>query len=179
MLTLPPDCRDWCAGPIVARILRGINNINDRIECSALLILASLRLWMATTRSKETTSVKHIDTCCWGVGRLRYRFLPEMDDATFLAFLRRRRYVDRDFVIVPVEADLLFRLAAKAELGRRTPQIFSVDSFVTWRTMWAGLDAQRPRQEISAQLFSLYNECVQEKDRPELLIDKPNPIAAC
>ncbi|GEM_PF-7057981 len=175
MLTLPQDWATSHAGYLAVKLLQGIDGAADRIECSRALIWASLRLWMATERSPQSSKLKCVNSRCWHVGRLRYRFIPEMNDSAFFSFVQMRRNVHRDFYIVPAESDCLFGLAAKAELGDRKPQIFSVNSFLSWRLFFATADSRRSYEELMADFVTIYNQCVKEIDRDDLMIDYVGP----
>jgi hypothetical protein len=178
MLRLPRNWQRACAGGSAVALVRGIAHAADRIECSSALIWASLRLWEATSRSSYPFGLERVSALCWHVGRLRYRFIPEMDDPTLRSFLQMKRNLRRDFFIVPVQSDYMFYLAASAELGKRRPSIFSVDSFLTWRVFGASIDAGRSVKQINWELLSHYNRCIAEVGRNDLMIGNlPNRLS--
>lgn len=167
MVVLPADWKRCCAGHVAVTMVRSIASVADRIDCSTGLIWAALRLWAATDR-RQPWHVRRVSRACWRAGNLRYHFIPEMDDPSFFAILKKRTDLCRDVLIVPIQSDFLFARAISAELNDRRPQIFSVDSFLNWRALCASLDARR--SAIVRDLMAHYNQCVREVGRDDLIV---------
>lgn len=172
MLNLPTDWQRGWAGKIASVLLRQIELPADRVVFASALISAALRLWASTSRGPQLLLVKRNGPLRWSVNGLRYFYIPEMNDPAFYAFLDMRRYLHRDFFIVPSDSDGLFRQAASSALGDRCPIIQSLESFLAWREFCASMDASRKPADISFDLFANYNQGIAEMNREDLAIVK-------
>lgn len=170
MLALPTDWQRGWAAKVATELLQEIELPKDRVVFATGLIHAALRLWVSTSRGTRQLVLRRKGPLKWSVSRLRYFYIPEMNDSAYYAFLNMRRYVYRDFFIVPSDSDGLFRQAASAALGDKCPIIQSLDSFLAWREFSASIDASRTHSEISLQLFANYNQCMAEVQREDLTI---------
>lgn len=177
MLTLPTDWQRGWAANVAYVLLRQIELPADRAIISSAFVEASLRLWASTSRGSRQLVVKRKGPFRWSVSGLRYFYIPEMNDTAYYGFLNMRRYVHRDFFIVPSDADGLFREAAKSALGCKCPIIHSLKAFLAWRETCASMDASRSSEDISLELFAIYNQCVAEANRADLTIADLKPTA--
>ena len=172
MLDIPTESRSWRGGAIVESLLAQLANPTDRLLVCRHMIRAALDLFVFTIHLNKGLGrhpVREVTECPpfrWRVGhrdrsQLTYVFLPEINDQVLWKW-QHKRTVETIWLIVPSTAEFLFQHALRDILKDRTPTIYSLDGFMSWRVSFASLDADWSHQKTLHWMFRRYNKIIQD-----------------
>jgi hypothetical protein len=162
-------------GATAVDLLRQVLRPKLRNATARQMIAASLDLLIATwPRKKEPPlRVDSVSESIWRVSGLYYMYLPLNNDGA----LKRCMRLARSFVttvIVPRRYEAFKQQMLEAVLGRRTPCVFSISSFISWRTFHASIDKHWTNERVVRELLMRYNQRVAEAKLAEsLLVEIP------
>jgi hypothetical protein len=162
MLALPDDWRRFTGGAVAVRLLAQVPEQPLQSEFARHLIKASLELMLAA-RGRKTDPALRVESegdFIWRVGRLLYAWFPAVDDDALEACIRLATETLSLLVVVPPKHDFLLKRALDGVLGGRSPTVFSLDSFISWRTTFASAHACWSHERTLLDLFARCNQHV-------------------
>jgi hypothetical protein len=126
------------------------------------MIAASLELAVRALfyRTGDLVRLKPLPGLGWQIRSLAYLYFPSVDDEALEA-CRNLESRGRVFtVITPPGREFLFRQALRATLDERSPTVFSLDGFISWRIMFAAIDLKLTHDATLRELLARYNRRV-------------------
>jgi hypothetical protein len=144
---------------VALHLLRQISVPDLQARFCVHFINASLDLAVATffARGDKRVRVRQLRGTLWQVRGLRYLFLPAACDSALPECKELLAGGAPAFVIVPVAQGDLFHHALLDYWAQAPVNVMSFDRFVTWRTTFAGLDAQWSYDRVWGHLINRYN----------------------
>lgn len=175
MLAVRRDWRIVRGGTVAADLVAQVDGRRLRVEVASRLIAASLDLLVATWPRAVCPAfgMRALSPIAWQVANLYYLYLPPNDDVamgTCIELARRSELT----VILARGHDRLKRRLLTAVLRKRTPNIWTFDTFISWRTTSADIDQSWPPGRALCELLTAYNRRTNASDQPHsLLVDLP------
>lgn len=161
MLTLRHDWQSLTSGAVAASLVAQARtaSLHNRIACH--IVSASLDLLVNTwpRRDQPPLRLETVAESVWRISGLYYIYLRMNDDKT-LAICMKLSRSKTTTVILPRRYERLKRRLLTAALGRRTPGIWSFDSFISYRTLFPTVDHAWPHGRAIFELLKAYNRRV-------------------
>ena len=159
MLTL---CKDWLSvtdGAIAIDLVSQPKTKRLRDKVASQLIAASLDLLVRTwPRGVQLPlMMESVSQFIWRISDIHYIYLRANDDNTLAACIRLSQ-AGIVTVIVLRHHERLKRQLLTAVLRGRTPCIWPIDSFISYRTLFATTDQAWPRKRALLELLKAYNQ---------------------
>jgi hypothetical protein len=124
-------------------------------------------------RNQHLSRIRPLPTMRWKFGGGAYAFFQEPDARALKACVNRRVARPIWAVIVPSSFEFVFRTALEAARSRWKPSLFTLEGYVDWRTMWAGVDLGIPRERVNQFLIRRFHRSlVRRDDLSSLRIDR-------
>lgn len=161
MLTLRQDWSSVTSGAVAADLVGQPGAMRLRDEVARHLIGASLDLLVSTWPRKEQPplTVETISKAIWKIEHIYYVYLRTNDDRTLSTCIRLSRS-ETVTVIAPRRYERLKRQLLTALLHGRTPCIWALDAFISYRTLFASADQAWSHRRVLLELLSAYNRRV-------------------
>lgn len=171
MLTLRQDWQSVTSGVLVSDLVSQLDTIRLRDEVAGRLTAASLDLLVSTWPRKvqPPLRVEPVSKSIWRISGLYYIYLRANDDNTLAACIRLAR-AETVTVVMPRRHEKLKRRLLTATLRGRTPGIWSLDSFISYRTLFATADQAWPQKQAILELLKAYNRRVKADGRGDVLL---------
>jgi hypothetical protein len=179
MLILPDDWRELSAGAVAADLLAQVPEQPGQPEFVRQLIRASLEL-MLTALGHNTDPewrVQPEGDNKWRVRSLLYAWFLAVDDDVLDDCIRLAAETPSPFVIVPSNTDYLLSRALHSVLSGPPPNIFSIDSFISWRVAFASADAHWSHDRTLLDLFTRCNQHVMDAGLSHAILVEIPPIS--
>jgi len=157
MLTLRRDWSSITGGAAAANLVAQIDTVKLRDEIACHLIGAALDLLVSTwpRRDRAPLALEEVRKSVWRISGIHYIYLPN-DDATLGICIKLARSAAVT-AILPHHYERLKRQLLTRTLRHRSPNIWSFDTFISWRTTSATIDQQWPPEEAVLELLTAYN----------------------
>ena len=178
MLTLPKNWRIVTSGAVVVDLLAQIQDPVARQEVACHLVAASLDLLVTTwpRRERRRLHVEPLSNAAWRISTLYYTFLGDDDDVALAKCIELCRTTELTVVLFTAH-DSLKRELLTSVLGGRAPNVWALDSFVSWRTMTATIDQRWPRGRALLEFLRRYNRRLSAVGRgPSIGIQLPTDL---
>lgn len=161
MLILRKDWRSVTSGAIVIDLVGQLRTIRLRDEIACYVTAASLDLLVSTwpRKMQPPLTVESVSKSIWRISGLHYIYLCANDDKTLAACIRLSQ-TETATIIVPRHHERLKRRLLTSILGGQMPCIWSLDSFVSYRTLFATADQAWPPKRAILELLKAYNRRV-------------------
>jgi hypothetical protein len=161
MLSLRPDWQSMTGGAIAGSLVIQLDTAERRDEISTYLTGAALDLLVNTwpRRHGPPLVLETLRKSVWKVSGCHYIYLPVNNDATIGTCIQLSRS-SAVTAILPRQFEKLKRELLAAVLGRRAPNIWSFDTFISWRTMSAAVDQEWSREKAVLEFLIAYNRRV-------------------
>lgn len=158
MLTLRNDWLSITGGAVVGDLLAQLDTMGWHDEGACHLIGAGLDLLASTwpRRDQPPLTLEMVSKSTWRISSLHYIYLPANDDTVMNACIELARS-SKVTAIMPRRHEKLKRQLLSAVLGGRTPNIWSIDGFISWRTTSATIDREWPPGPAVLELLNAYN----------------------
>jgi hypothetical protein len=179
-VTLKTECLMWHGAGVGLEILRQIERRQRRAAQIAMLHAAQ-ELFLATrwknVAPPELICTKHYVE--WRFEPVSYIYIPKVDDQLFRIYARARKRAKSIVLLIAPRYRSLVSEAFKRERRKDYFGLFTVDDYLAWRTMFAGLDAGWPKKKVILWWLSRYNHFVRRRGLPKSLIVhlEPRPTA--
>lgn len=178
MLTLRQDWLSLTSGAVATSLVAQVRTRRLRNEVTCHLIGASLDLLVSTwpRRGQPPLVLETVSRSIWKISALYYIYLWTNDDNTLSACIKLSRS-ETVTVILPRPHERLKQRILTAVLRGRTPCIWSFDSFISYRTIFATADQGWPRGRDILELFNAYNKRVNgEGGSDAILVQVPQEL---
>jgi hypothetical protein len=175
MLTVPRNWAKIHGGEIARQLLAQIDDHQLRIEFARHILQASFPLLDARLlrRNHRLTRIRALANMRWRFGDGAYAYFPDPDDLALKTCLNRLTALPIWTVIVPSSFEFVFRAALEAASSRWKPSLFTLDGYVDWRTMWAGVDLGTSHERVNQFLIRRFHRSlVRRDDLSSLRIDR-------
>lgn len=161
MLTLREDWRTVLGGAVAVDLLAQIHRDNLRQEAACHLVAASLDLLVASWPRGERPPllIETVSIATWRISKLCYTFLAENDDAALARCIELGRSAELTVVVYGAHGFVKRELLTSV-LGGRAPNVWELDSFISWRTFSATVDQGWPCGRALLELLGMYNRRV-------------------
>ncbi len=161
MLTLTRDWLSMLGGAVAANLVAQLEIVRLRDEVAGHLTGAALDLLVSTwpRRGRPPLTLETIRKSAWRISSIHYIYLPANDDDAISTCMRLARSSEVT-AILPRRHERLKRGLLQAALRHRTPNIWSFDTFISWRTTSATIDQEWPPGRAVIELLSAYNRRV-------------------
>lgn len=176
MLTLPQDWRQFHGGAVALCLFRQIPQSTSQREFAGHLIGAALELAIAglfQNRPPPDLTERH-DEFTWQIRDCVYVYFPEIDNRALAKAVELESCAACLTIIVPPRHDEVFQRACESILGDRTPVIWSLDGFVSFRTIFSSVDLRWSNERVVVDLLRRSNRRAAESHSDEsILVDIP------
>lgn len=159
MLVVRRDWRVVLGGAVAVDLIAQVPGQMLRNEVAARLIAASLDLLVATW-PRETCPplrVVTLSATVWQIANLHYMYLYPDNDSAIDECINLARWSEMTVIVAPEQEGVKRRLLTAA-LRERTPNTWSFDTFISWRTTSASIDQGWPPGWSLRQMLAAYNE---------------------
>jgi hypothetical protein len=165
MLNLPPEWAELTAGAVALALARQTSDPRDRAMIARHLVAASLELAVIglAKRFGSHLAVAEEDEDKWRIGGHVFSFLPVVDDATFHCCSIAASTNPHLTIIVWPESQSILQCALDRSAGARMPMIFSLDQFISMRTLFSSADIRSEQDTALIALLEIYNRRVCER----------------
>ncbi len=173
--------RDWqcvTSGAVVKHLVDQVRTTRMRNEVACHLVGASLDLVISTwpRRGQPPLVLETVSRTIWRISSLYYIYLRVNDDRTLNRCIRLARS-ETVTVIMPRRYGKLKRRLLTGALGQRTPVMWSLDEFISYRTLFPTIDQGWPRNRAILELLKAYNRRVNAVGCSDaLLVQSPEEI---
>lgn len=161
MLTLRHDWQSMTSGAVAASLVAQARtaSLHNKIACH--IVGASLDLLVNTwpKRNQPPLRLETVTESVWRISGLYYVYLWMNDDKTLATCMKLSRS-ETTTVILPRCYERLKRRLLTAALRGRTPGIWPLDSFISYRTLFATADQTWPHGRATFELLKAYNRRV-------------------
>lgn len=171
MLTLRQDWLSMTSGAVAVGLIAQAKARRLRNEIACHLIGASLDLLVNTwpRRDQPPLRLETIAESIWRISGMYYVYLRTNDDKTLSACIKLSRS-ETTTVVLPRRYERLKRRLLTAALGGRTPGIWTIDEFISYRTLFATADQAWPRGRDVLELLNAYNRRVNAVDGSNAIV---------
>lgn len=179
MLTLRQDCLSMTSGAVAVGLVAQAKARRLRNEIACHLIGASLDLLVNTwpRRDQPPLRLETVAESIWRISGMYYVYLRTNDDKTLSACIKLSRS-ETTTIVLPRRYERLKRRLLTAALGGRTPGIWSLDTFISYRTLFASADQAWSHGRVVRELLNAYNRRVHAVGCSDaLLVQIPQELA--
>jgi hypothetical protein len=171
MLTLRHDWQSMTSGGVAASLVAQARTRRVHNEIACHMVSASLDLLVNTwpRKNQPPLRLETVAQSIWRISGLYYIYLRMNDDKTLAVCMKLSRS-ETTTVILPRRYERLKRRLLTAALGGRTPGIWSLDSFISYRTLFATADQAWPHRRATFELLKAYNHRVNTDSRDGTLL---------
>jgi hypothetical protein len=162
MLRLPEN---WLGmhGGAAKCLLNQASDAGMRIQIARFLMWAALDLMAFSRIRTGEFHLEEVEPLTWRAGKLVYRYFPTIDDDTLRQCSILGKKIYEQFLIVPPNCQQILTQALEVTLRAEVPSVFSIDSFIRWRIMFASVDLGKTSAETAQTMVLGYNRHVSEK----------------
>lgn len=179
MLTLQPDWASIMGGAVATNLVRQLDSMSLRDEVAHHLTGAALDLLVSTwpRGDRSPLRLETISQSVWNILDVHYIYLRANDDGLLGTCIKLSR-VKVVTVIMPRHYEKLKRRLLTATLRHRTPNIWSFDAFISWRTTTAAIDQAWPSERAVLELLNAYNRRINAMGSSDsMLVQLPHELA--
>ena len=180
VLTLPRNWRHIFSGAATKHVYGQLTSRTLRTAFMRYLFAAALEVYSEAcfNRCCHGPPIRPQPGLRWQINDHILMLCPTIDDRTLYSCQEVEDELIHYTIITPPDHDGVLKCALRGLVGeRKCPTVFSIDSYISWRTTFDGHDLGLDSKEVFIKIIRHYNERVANlRQSSRLLIKVPKKM---
>ena len=160
MLNLPKNWRKLFAGGATRCLFRQLNGPKSQIAFQRHLIDAALEIHAEAQlkRTGRALNIRRRTHLRWQINDYTVMLCPNISDNAIYLCQQLSERMPWYTIIVPPDTSGVFGYALKELMRDKAPTVFTIDAYITWRTVFDSYEFATDSRETFIEILCRYNK---------------------